>query len=534
MKYTPITDKDEVQDAFEWLRKAFQTNADGEFKSYGSPAYRHDRFKLWGVFSPKENKYFIGFGNTDSKNTVFEANPPKSGADGRLGGLFVKDDKGNRYLTHSGTFSLPGNHKVTRSSREAFREFIGSDQCWVSVSEKKPKRYLITELDVEASALFEKIRSVVEIVEEFKFRYPRSKSRDDGVPKKGNDVQQNHSLNIILYGPPGTGKTWNTVNYALSIIDGESIDSLKNKDRQEIKERFNDLKLHGQIEMVTFHQNYSYEDFIEGIRPVLVDSTENREQEGRSTLEYELPGGIFKQIAEWAENDPEQKYVLIIDEINRGNIAKIFGELITLIEPSKRLDAEDETTATLPYSGESFVVPANLYIVGAMNTADRSIALLDTALRRRFDFIELMPEPYHPRISGDIEGVDCQKLLDAINQRIRVLHDREHQIGHTYFMDIDGMATLAKTFKNKIIPLLQEYFYDNWEKIDLVLNKNGLIQESDINKSLFGSSDLVEVELKIYELLPADNDGWHDPESYRQIYQTGTNLQQEEQGNQIG
>ena len=391
---------------------------------------------------------------------------------------------------------------------------------------------MITELDVEAPALFEKIRSVIEIVEEFKFRYPRAKSTDDGVPKKGNDVQQNHSLNIILYGPPGTGKTWNTVNYALSIIDGESVASLKNKDRQEITERFNELKLHGQIEMVTFHQNYTYEDFIEGIRPVLVDSTENREQEGRSNLEYELPDGIFKRIAEWAENDPEQKYVLIIDEINRGNIAKIFGELITLIERSKRLGAADETTATLPYSGESFGVPGNLYLVDAMNTADRSIALLDTALRRRFEFIEMMPEPYHSGISNDIEGVDCQKLLDSMNKRIRILHDREHQIGHTYFMNVSDMASLAKTFKNKIIPLLQEYFYDNWEKIDLVLNRNGFIKESGVDGSLLQNSDLVDTERKIYELLPENDNGWHNPESYVKIYQTETQPRQEAQGNQ--
>lgn len=351
---------------------------------------------------------------------------------------------------------------------------------------------------------------------------------------KTDIVEQQHPLNQILYGPPGTGKTWNTVNHALSIIDGESVASLKNKDRQEIKERFNELKQHGQIEMVTFHQNYSYEDFIEGIRPVLVDSTENREQEGSSNLEYELPDGIFKQIAEWAENDPEQKYVLIIDEINRGNIAKIFGELITLIEPSKRLGADDETTATLPYSGESFGVPGNLYIVGAMNTADRSIALLDTALRRRFDFIEMMPEPYHPGISDDIEGVDCQKLLDAMNKRIRILHDREHQVGHTYFMDINDMASLAKTFKNRIVPLLQEYFYDDWEKIDLVFNENGFIHKSDTDNSLFPNSDLVETERKIYELLPADDDRWHHPESYRQIYRTGVQSRQEGQDNQAG
>ena len=537
MKYTPITDEDEVRNAFEWLRNTFQANADREFKSYGSPAYRHDRFKLWGAFAPMENRYFIGFGNTDSKNTVFEANPPKSGADGRQGqGLFVKDDKGNRYLTHSGIFNLPKVHEAASGgSREAFRKFIDSDQCWVSVSEMKHKRYLITELDVEASALFEKICRVVDTVEKFKFRYPQSKLRDAAEPKNGGDVQQNQSLNTILYGPPGTGKTWNTVSHAVAIIDGESVGGLENKDREEIKQRFDELKHAGRIEMVTFHQNYTYEDFIEGIRPVLSSrdkETEEGQPEVKKEIEYELSTGVFKEIAERAQDNGDNRYVLIIDEINRGNIAKIFGELITLIEPSKRLNGDDEANITLPYSHEPFCMPSNLYIIGTMNTADRSIALLDTALRRRFDFIEMMPKPEHPGISKDIGGVNCQKLLKVMNERIRILHDREHQIGHTYFMDIEDIESLAKRFKNRIIPLLQEYFYDNWKKIDEVLNKNGFIQESGINEGLFKTSEFVDTERKFYELLSANDARWQAPGSYINIYKTQNQSSQERQENQ--
>ena len=240
--------------------------------------------------------------------------------------------------------------------------------------------------------------------------------------------------------------------------------------------------------------------------------------------------GKIKQFhdEEWQseESGPikKQNYVLIIDEINRGNIAKVFGELITLIEPSKRIGGDDEATVILPYSQDSFGVPDNLYIIGTMNTADRSIALLDTALRRRFEFIEMMPDSKHDRISTDIEGVDCQKLLDAMNDRIRFLLDREHQIGHTYFMDvkrITGKDSLETTFKNKIIPLLQEYFYDNWEKIDLALNRNGFVHEIPFESDLFKNLDLIDEERKIYEVLPDDDGKWEDPNSYQDIYAKG-------------
>ena len=339
-------------------------------------------------------------------------------------------------------------------------------------------------------------------------------------------------LNQILFGPPGTGKTWNTVNLAVAIIDDKSVDDLKDKDREEIKDRFDDLKRAGQIEMVTFHQNYSYEDFIEGIRPVLVDRQqmeENEAQEDTSNLEYQLSDGIFKKIVKRAESDRKQNYVLIIDEINRGNIAKIFGELITLIEDSKRINQEnkeDQTTVILPYSQKPFGVPVNLYIIGTMNTADRSIALLDTALRRRFRFIEMMPDM--KRVSEDVDGVNCRKMLKAMNKRIQVLFDREHQIGHTYFIKVSKMNDLADTFKFNIIPLLQEYFYDDWEKIDLVLNKNDFIQNRNVESSLFQNSDLVDTDRPIYELIPVNDDKWQDKGSYTKIY-SDQQLSQNEQ-----
>lgn len=232
-----------------------------------------------------------------------------------------------------------------------------------------------------------------------------------------------------------------------------------------------------------------------------------------------------------------KNFVLIIDEINRGNISKVFGELITLIEDTKRSGAgQDEALeVVLPNSGDPFTVPENLYLIGTMNTADRSLAMMDTALRRRFDFVEMMPKP---ELFNDVivKEIDLEKLLSKMNQRIEVLYDREHTLGHAFFMPVKALVgdqdkafnELKSVFKNKIIPLLEEYFFEDWNKIRLVLGDNQkaedlqfVSEEKQSFDTLFGNDhglNSYQQEEKSYKLLPFDNDVWDSPEAYIGIY----------------
>ncbi|HEF9732024.1 TPA: AAA family ATPase [Campylobacter coli] len=212
-------------------------------------------------------------------------------------------------------------------------------------------------------------------------------------------------------------------------------------------------------------------------------------------------------------------YIIIIDEINRGNVSKIFGELITLIEPSKRIGEKEELKVTLPYSGKEFGVPKNVYIIGTMNTADRSITSLDTALRRRFEFIEMMPDV--SKLSMDCEGINLQELLKAINTRIEYLLDREKTIGHAFFISVENLEDLKKVFKNKIIPLLQEYFYNDYALINAVLNDNGMIFEDkkdDKYLQKIKNLDSVNSERSIYNIASFDDKIWDKIEIYQAIY----------------
>lgn len=346
--------------------------------------------------------------------------------------------------------------------------------------------------------------------------------------KPTNSEEHGIHKNTILYGPPGTGKTYNTAKYVVRIIEGKTEEEINRESYDSIIDRFNKYKSNGYAVFTTFHQSYSYEEFIEGIRPVM--------DETKPDISYTIENGLFKELCNKAKKDEEgNNYVFIIDEINRGNISKVFGELITLIESKKRIGNDEETTVKLPYSKSEFGVPKNLYIIGTMNTADRSIALLDTALRRRFEFIEMMPDidvlkslNNGNELEIHVEGkiINVCKIINNINKRIEVLYDRDHTIGHAYFIELINKPTLCKLeniLKKNIIPLLQEYFYDDYEKIRLILGDNQVkdsnlhfIKEENIEPGLFGK----DFELDEKKLFVINDQAFKQPDSYIKIYST--------------
>ena len=256
--------------------------------------------------------------------------------------------------------------------------------------------------------------------------------------------------NLILYGPPGTGKTWEVL--------------------EKIRPHFGP-----RVEMITFHPNFAYEEFVEGLRPI-TDETVGH-------VRYEVVPGVFRRVCNEALAHAELPHLLIIDEINRANLAAVFGELITLIEEDKR----DKGYVTLPYSKERFTVPGNLWIVGTMNTADRSIALMDVALRRRFVFREVgvdytvLTNDFAEATDPLLVDLDLAAIFQALNQRLRLLVDREHQIGHAWLMGVRSLDDLRERFANRILPLLAEYFFDDWSWLCLVLGEDPLTsRETDL------------------------------------------------------
>ena len=276
-------------------------------------------------------------------------------------------------------------------------------------------------------------------------------------------------LNTILYGPPGTGKTYFTKRRCVEICNNS--DDSMNMGEADVAGRFRQLLSEGRVEFITFHESFGYEDFVEGLRP-------NSEAGNSGTLRLVPKPGVLQRIADRARRDADLAHVLVIDEINRANISKVLGELITLLEEDKREGQPNEVAVTLPYSEEKFTLPANLHVIGTMNTADRSVALLDTALRRRFHFEEMPPDS---KLLENIDGIDLPNVLDKINERLEWLVDRDHLVGHAWLMkartkdDVDGIM------RRKIIPLIAEYFHEDWNKVQAVLGGgSGFVKRTEL------------------------------------------------------
>lgn len=430
------------------------------------------------------------------------------------------------YLVITEIKDVPENGTIqfTQGGKEDdFIKEIGNSKPYIIMDPKKfYLSHIFKVIDDDGNESLDEVQKFLK-----KFEKKSNKPMESDKEEKMNSNKENSeyklpSVNTILYGPPGTGKTYNSVKYAVDTIDGKfSQDGTKTY--ADYINKFNELKAAGRIAFTTFHQSYGYEEFIEGIKPVLGDISE------KNDLGYKISDGVFKEFCNNAASDKSNKYVFIIDEINRGNISKIFGELITLIEDSKRKGEDEAMSVTLPYSQEEFSVPKNVYILGTMNTADRSIALMDTALRRRFEFIEMMPEE-KLLTKIVIPNVNIKEMLETMNQRIEVLYDREHTLGHAFFMPLNNeenttIDKLASIFKNKIIPLLQEYFYEDYEKIMLVLGIDP--QNTDPNKfisvksngALFNNSPDIDLN-PTYQI---NEEAFQIPDNYKTIYNGASN-----------
>ncbi|MEF0648357.1 McrB family protein, partial [Acinetobacter nosocomialis] len=513
---------------------------------------------------------------------------------------------------------LSGNNNFTYS--QAYKYLLG----------KKDKNIPIQEYGNKLAEQYLNANPKKSAMEEF--------SQHDSITSDDNETKCDKDslirpLNRILFGAAGTGKTYHTINHSLSILLNKTFEELDElyPDRTELKKIFDHYKEIGQIKFITFHQSFSYEDFVEGIRAEANDKG----------LSYDVKPGLFKELCDDARMEYEAKrsnsiqiedesinqaierlirkakekklvfhtkagkeirvfanqqgtlfaltqkdidislslrhirnylklqneeiidqksyewaiakalraelkasvsayakpkpYVLIIDEINRGNISRIFGELITQIEDSKRQGNDEELSTILPYSKEEFSIPNNLYIIGTMNSSDRSLTGLDVALRRRFDFIEMPPKPelLRDQEENDIEidGINIVKLLTVINQRIEILLDRDHCIGHANFMPLivePEIQKLAKIFQQKIIPQLQEYFFDDWEKIDAVLNGNGMLHkkyELSSQNRLFKDQSLIN--RNIWEIKA---EAFSDVKKYIAIYDETSEVRNELSG----
>lgn len=292
------------------------------------------------------------------------------------------------------------------------------------------------------------------------------------LPKREKRQNRMHALNTIIYGAPGIGKTYSMPNYALAIIENSQVDLSEKSEteRAELVEKYNAYIDKGQVVFTTFHQSYGYEDFIQGLRP---DTTKN------DGMVFNIIDGVFKKVADAAMDDPENNYVIIIDEINRANISKVFGELITLIEDDKRWGETNQTSVTLQ-SGEIFAVPNNLYILGTMNSADKSISLIDAALRRRFAFVEQRPEP------SLIKDIKLREVFEKLNKRlVSDLDSSDLLIGHSYFIG-KSIEDLPRIMNNAVIPLLYEYYYDVKKKVASAVQETIADTEVAIVNESFG------------------------------------------------